>query len=85
MVVRYTAVLHRAASEAILTAPRNARVQLLAFLDQLEADPFCTGDCMENDDTGRPNQITLVGAWAVTYWSDHAVKEVRIVRIEKAD
>ena len=35
--------------------------------------------------TDRPVQIKVIGKHALTFWADHAVREVQIVRIEGAD
>jgi hypothetical protein len=43
------------------------------------------GDFVETDDTGRPLQVKLHGKHLITYWPDHAVKEIRIVAIESGD
>jgi mRNA-degrading endonuclease RelE of RelBE toxin-antitoxin system len=64
---------------------RNERDRILSFLEILTKNPECTGDYTERDDTGRLVQIKIVGGYAVTYWADHAVKEVKVTKIEKAD
>jgi hypothetical protein len=64
---------------------RHDRDQLLSFLEALEKNPFQLGDFEEPDDVGRSIQIKIIGAYAVSFWADHAVKEVKVVKIEKAD
>jgi hypothetical protein len=71
-------------AEQILQSPRLERQRILAFLERLENDPSLPGDYTEFDQTGRPNQVLLLGPWAVTYWADHAVREVRVVRLQHA-
>jgi hypothetical protein len=61
------------------------RTQILDFIDSLAVDPHQTGDFEEPDNDGRPMQIKIIGAYALTYWADHAVKEVKVTRIERAD
>ena len=39
----------------------------------------------EMDEIGRPIEIKIIGRWALTFWSDHAVREVKVIRVEKAD
>jgi hypothetical protein len=34
---------------------------------------------------GNPVQIKIIGDYALTFWADHAVKEVKVTRIERAD
>lgn len=65
-------------------APRE-REQILAFLESLADNPFKPGDYEERDDVDRPLRIKIVGNYALTYWADHAVKEVKVTKIEKAD
>ncbi len=31
------------------------------------------------------NEIRVEGAWIVTYWTDHAAREMRIVRLEQVE
>lgn len=51
----------------------------------MASDPLKTGDYEERDEIGRPVAIKIVGEYALTYWADHAVKEIKVTRIEKAD
>jgi len=51
----------------------------------LADNPTKPGDYEERDDAGRPIQIKIVGDYALTYWADHAVREVKVIQIEKAD
>ena len=64
---------------------RGEREKILSFLESLADDPFKLGDYEERDDIGHPVQIKIIGDHALTYWADHAVKEVKVVRFEKAD
>ncbi len=61
------------------------RRRILSFLESLANTPDLVGDYTESDDTGRRIQIKIVGEYALSYWADHPVKEVKVVRIEKAD
>ena len=64
---------------------KHDRELILKFLETLANDPWKRGDYQESDDVGRPLQIKIVGKFALTYWADHAVKEVKVTKIEKAD
>lgn len=64
---------------------RRERERILAFLESLADNPGKTGDYEERDEAGRPVQIKIVGDYALTYWADHAVKEVKVTKIETAD
>ena len=64
---------------------RQERDLILRFLESLESRPSRKGDYEEMDAVGRPVQIKVIGKYALTYWADHAVKEVKVTRIELAD
>ena len=64
---------------------RQDRDAILSFLESLEADPTKRGDYSERDDSGRTVWIKVIGKYALTFWADHAVCEVKVTRIEKAD
>jgi hypothetical protein len=78
-------VFNDEAVEFLLSCRAPARRTLLGFLDKLRNNPHLAGDFAETDDTGRPLQVKLHRQFLITFWADHAVKEVRIVEIEPAD
>ncbi len=49
----------------------------------LASQPFLPGDYQERDEDGRMMEVRQFQKFLVTYWSDHAVKEVRVVRVER--
>ncbi len=61
------------------------RERILAFLESLANHPESPGDYTVLDDAGRSVQIKIIGDCALTYWADHAVNEVKVTTIEKAD
>ena len=60
------------------------RESITRFFDQIADDPFGAGDFVEQDDAGRDIQVTLIGRFALYFWSDHAVKEVKVVGMKIA-
>ena len=69
-----------------LSRPKaRERDQIIAFLENLAENPGKRGDYEERDEVGRPVQIKIVGGYALTYWADHAVKEVKLIHLEEAD
>lgn len=40
-------------------------------------------DWTVEDSTGRTHYRLAVGRYLVTFWSDHAAREVRIVKLER--
>jgi hypothetical protein len=59
--------------------------RILSFLEKLANRPELSGDYQEQDDVGRSVQIKIIADYALTYFADHAVKEVKVTKIEKAD
>ena len=47
----------------------------------LTNNPFAEGQFEVKDNAGRKNQVLVWESWAVTYWADHPVKELRIVDV----
>ena len=64
---------------------KRDRVLIPSFLERLAQDPFQRGDYDERDEAGRSIQIKIVSKYALTYWADHAVKEVKVTKVEPAD
>jgi hypothetical protein len=72
----------------LLREPRQSRKTrdlILNFLDFLARNPSADGDYHELDAIGRTVQIKVLGDCALTFWTDHAVKEIKVVKVEKAD
>lgn len=81
----YALVLHEAAAMTLALASRGEQRKLALVLDGLKAAPFQSGDLQEIDAHGRTNEVRIVDDWLITYWPDHAVREMRIVQIERVD
>lgn len=64
-------------------ATKRERKALLDFFDRLATNPFMESDWTVEDSTGRIHYRLAVGRYLVTFWSDHAVREVRIVKLER--
>ncbi len=45
--------------------------------------PHLKGETTERDEIGRTVEVKFVAKFKVIYWSDHAVKEVKILRLER--
>ena len=63
----------------------GGREKLLAFLRSLRKDPFRKGDYTERDEMGRDIEVAVVGHYAVLFWADHPVKEIKVVELRLAD
>lgn len=68
--------------QQLLRADKEQRKQVIALLTRLRLEPFLSGDYSESDDTGRTNEVVLVGDVLVFFWSDHAAKTVRVTRVD---
>jgi hypothetical protein len=60
----------------------TSRQVLTRFFDELAANPFYPGDFIEYDQFGRSIQVAIIGRFAICYWADHAVKEVKVVDVK---
>jgi hypothetical protein len=81
----YALVLHEEAARRLAGASRAEQRRLGMILEGLKTTPFRKGDLQERDGRGRDNEILVDGDWLVTFWVDHPVREIRIVRLESAE
>ena len=72
---------------ALASAPRSGAQHrmVMRFVASLGENPFAAGDFSEKDDAGRTVQVKVVGRFAITFWTDHAVSEVKVTHIKPAD
>lgn len=72
---------------ALDSAPKSGtqRKLVMDFVRSLAENPNFTGDFSEKDDTDRTLYVKVVGRFAVTFWADHAVCEVKVTHIKPAD
>ncbi|MEK7683832.1 MAG: hypothetical protein AAB466_00250 [Verrucomicrobiota bacterium] len=82
--MRYRYVLDCAVAESIFGLSGRQRDLFIRFFRALADDPFQVGDETFLDSTGREIQKKRFARWLVSYWPDHAVKEVRIVGVQLA-
>ena len=78
----YDYVLTAAAAHAMLGSARRVRQEILAELERLAREPFSEPDLEETGPSGRKYAIRVRERIILTYWVDHAVKEVRVIRVE---
>ncbi len=79
----YEPVFSLPAHEALLAARRRERAEIMQWVLTLAAAPFTMGDLTERDDTGRTLQALALNDHVLTYWADHAVRELWIVKLER--
>jgi hypothetical protein len=66
-----------------LSALRHA--QMMQWLERLRNAPFSSGHVTMKDPDGRDIQVVIVSGLRVFFWSDHAVKTVEVVKIERGE
>jgi hypothetical protein len=79
----YEPVFSLIAHSALVAARRHERAEIMRMVMVLAAAPFSAGDLTESDDTGRTLQVIALSNYVLTYWADHAVRELRIVKLER--
>ena len=57
-------------------------ISLLAQLGSI-SQTFIAEDTESAEKNRLFNEVLVVGNWLVTYWPDHAVRELRVVRLEQ--
>lgn len=72
---------------ALQTAPRSGpqRAAVMNFIRALASSPNLKGDFQERDHADRIVQVKIIGKYAITYWTDHPVCEIKITHIKPAD
>lgn len=78
----YDYVLTAAATHVVLGSSKRLRREILAELERLAREPFSEPDLEETGPSGRKYAIRVRERIILTYWVDHAVKEVRVIRVE---
>ena len=81
----YAVYLRLEAAELLKSVATRSRRGIENFVDSLSGNPFKSGDYAETDAAGLPIQIKILGNFAVAFWADHAVKEIKVVAIVRAD
>lgn len=77
----YRYVIERRVAEYVGALPRPRARQLMAFFEYLARNPALTGVDWAIDANGRRNEALLFGSIPLVYWTEHAVREVRIVDV----
>jgi hypothetical protein len=70
---------------AISAVKSKPRGEIIRFLESLSSDPFQKGDYQDRTPQGREVQVKVIGSHALFYWTDHPVREVKVVDLIQAD
>ncbi|MEY2879689.1 MAG: hypothetical protein RLZZ15_2069 [Verrucomicrobiota bacterium] len=78
-----------AVEQAVLDvfAAASARQQRLVLdcFSRLAAHPFREPDWVDHDDASRTISVVLHDEWLISYWTDHAIRRVMIVELERVE
>ena len=77
----YDPVLSGPAVTTLLNAKRVKQRTLVQLIDKLSEFPGQLGDYTSVDDAGRVVQHVLIGDWLLSFWADHATRELRVTDI----
>ena len=83
--MEYEVYLRSEVFEFLRHCRRDERDELLALLGRLGRDPYRRGDFTERDRSGRAIEVLVFRRHAILYWTDHAVKELKVTEIRYAD
>lgn len=79
----YRYALDEVCCQVFSALPLRERERLLSVFRQLAADPFQKGEYREADSRGFAVEVKLAGDhFLITWHTDHAAKEVRIVGLD---
>jgi len=53
------------------------------FVSSIGQNPHDEGDFSENDTIGRKTYVKIIKDYAISYYPDHPVKEIKIFEIER--
>ncbi len=70
--------------ETLRTLTSRERPALTRFIEGLAMNPSRVGDYTEQDETGRPIQVVIVGRHALCFWADHPVNEIKVIDLRSA-
>ena len=83
--MKYQDYIEEKAVETIAATRGRQRAVLREFVRSLAVDPFNDGDFSEHDRIGRRVFTKLEADYAISYWPDHSVNEIKVFEISKAD
>jgi hypothetical protein len=83
--MEYEVYLRAEAFEFLRRRHGDERSRLLRLLHELGRDPYRRGDFSERDLSGRDVQVLIFQRYAISYWADHAVKELKVIDVRYAD
>jgi len=77
----YTVFLRQEAAASMVRIKGNRKRTIEAFISYLSENPFEEGDFSESDESGRVTFTKVIRDFAITYFPDHAVCEIKILEV----
>ena len=81
----YRLLISLEAIEYLETLPKNVRQRLRSRFVAMLAEPAMFSDYVHHEPDSRRLNVHVFGPYAVYYWDDFADRDLKIIRIEKAD
>lgn len=78
----YRTVFTRQALNFVADADGGTYAEIEQWVNRIERSPFVAGDYTEQDEDHRELQVLVLSRVAIAYWIDHAMREIRVARIE---
>jgi len=85
MDIRYELTLRIGVYDALSAMSPVYRKRFLEYMEQLMANPFMASDFTEKDEDGAYLETKIIGKYVIFYALDHAVKEIRVLKIVEAN
>ena len=76
-------VFTRQTLKFVVQADDDVFTEIDRWVNQIERIPSTPGDYTEHDLDGRNLHVAVLHQVAIAYWTDHAVREVRVVSIDR--
>jgi len=77
----YTVFLRQEAAASMVRIKGKRKRAIEAFISYLSENPFEEGDFSESDESGRVTFTKVIRDFAITYFPDHAVCEIKILEV----
>jgi len=77
----YTIYLKRSVHQALRELRGNRKRAIEKYIDYLSDNPFDVGDFSETDSNGRTVHCKVIRDFALSFYPDHAVKELKVIEL----
>ncbi len=77
----YTVYLKRSVHEDLRELRGSRKRAIEKYIDYLSDNPFDEGDFTESDRNGRDVHCKVIRDFALSFYPDHAVKELKVIEL----